>query len=107
MDNAACVRVSDRVADVNEVPEQLTERLRSRIRQASLGAHGVELFDLALEIAVALNVAHYEIRPPLDVEAHKMNRQERRVFQPRGHLSLDQQARLEFRKVRVSLLDPL
>ena len=107
MDHAPAVRVGDRVAHVDESAQQLAER------QGALGrvAIGIEVSLVkalgGLFQALTADEPHGVKRPSFFAGAQAVDRHDAGVFQPAGHLGLDQEPRAAGGVVGVLGLDLL
>ena len=95
------VRIVHRVADVEEMPQQLPERQDPFARGAAGDLGLVKLLDGLLE-GLALDEPHGVIRAAVGVAAQAVDRDDARVLQPAGDLGLAHEPRPVFRVVGVA-----
>ena len=91
MQHAPAVGVVDRVADVEEPPQQLAQLQRPPAGVASSSASSAwNAVDGLLE-AVAPDEPHGVVRPAVGVGAQAVDRHDAGVLQPAGDLGLEQE----------------
>ena len=104
--HAAAVGVVDRVADVDEPPQQLAQLQRPAAGVVLQRRVGVEVRDGLLE-AVAPDEPHRVVRAAVGVGAQAVDRDDARVLQPAGDLGLEQEPLAAGRVVGVVVEDLL
>ena len=104
--DAAAVGVVDRVADVDEPPQELAQLQRPAAGVGLQRLVGVEALDGLLE-AVALDEPHGVVGPAVAVGAQAVDRDDPRVLQPAGDLGLEQEPLAAGRVVGVVVEDLL
>ena len=102
----AAVRVVDRVADVDEPPQELAQLQRAAAGVALQRLVGVEAVDGLLE-AVAADEPHGVVGPAVGVGAQAVDRDDAGVLQAAGDLGLEQEAGAAGRVVGVAVEDLL
>ena len=88
VEHAAAVGVVDRVADVDEPPQELAQRQRAPARVVLQRRVGVEAGDGVLE-AVAADEPHRVVGPAVAVAAQAVDRDDPRVLEAAGDLGLE------------------
>ena len=106
MQDASRVGVVDRVADVQEPPQQLAQLQRTPAGVGLQAVVGVEAVDGLLE-AVAADEPHGVVRAAVAVGAQAVDRHDARVLQPAGDLRLQQEPLAAGRVVGVRVEDLL
>jgi hypothetical protein len=104
--DAPRVGVADRVADVEEPPQELAQPQRAAAGVGLQRLVGAEAVDRLPE-AIALDEAHGVIRPAVGVVAQAVDRHDARVLQPAGDLGLQQEAGAAGRVVGLLVADLL
>ena len=91
MEDAAAVGILDRVADVEEPAQELAQFQRTSAGIGLENRIGVERGDRVLE-AVAADEPHGVIRPAVAVRTQTVDRDDPRMFESAGDLSLHEKA---------------
>ena len=106
MEHAAAVGVVDRVADVDEPPQQLAQLERAAPRVLARDASAWKLLDGLLE-RISLDEPHGVVGPAVGIGAQAVDRHDPGVLEPAGHLGLEEEPLAAGRVVGMMVEDLL